>query len=221
MHLSQIPDWARERSQLMNRFPSLDPKRAAVIVVDMQAAFVGEGALFPSPHTVDIIPNINQLVGPARNEGALICWSRHATAASGPGRQPDWQLFDGSLSSLSAPHLMPGEPGQAIYSKMDVADGDLVFDKYRFSCFVNAQIDLDAHLREHGIEDIFVVGTISNCCCESMARDAAMRDYRVRFISDATAALTEEEHAAALLSAAAIVGRVESTAEALAEFGHS
>ena len=48
-----------------------------------------------------------------------------------------------------------------------------------------------------------------------------MRDYRVRFISDATAALTEEEHAAALLSAAAIVGRVESTAEALAEFGHS
>ncbi|WP_157219196.1 cysteine hydrolase family protein [Flavisphingomonas formosensis] len=221
MHPHQVPDWALARSAAMNRFPPLAASRAAVIVVDMQAAFVGETAAFPNPNTLDIVPNINRLCQAARTAGAAICWSRHTVVGDGPGRQPDWQRFEGSLSSFSAPHLRAGAPGHALYAGLDAAAHDLVFDKYRFSCFVNAAIDLDGWLRTRGVEDIFVVGTISNCCCESTARDAAMRDYRVRFLSDATAALTDEEHAAALLSAAAIVGEVITTDMVIAQFAAS
>lgn len=202
----------------MNQFPPLIPARAAVIVVDMQAAFVGEHALFANPHALTIVPRINALVDAARKAGAAILWSRHRVVDEGPGQQPAWQHFEGSLSLLSAPHLRGGVPGQMLYDGLHVVDGDLIFDKYRFSCFVNAAIDLDGWLRARGIEDVFVGGTISNCCCESTARDAAMRDYRVRFLSDATAALTDEEHAAALLSATAIIGQVITAQQAIDQF---
>jgi len=45
-----------------------------------------------------------------------------------------------------------------------------------------------------------VTGTLTNCCCESTARDAIALDYQVLFASDATAALTDEEHNASLLN---------------------
>lgn len=218
MHPHDIPGWASDRSRLMNRFPPLDPRRAAVLVIDMQSAFVGESAVFPNAHALDIVPGINRVVRSARAAGATICWSRHTVVDQGPGRQPDWQLFPGSLSSLSAPHLRAQTPGHALYDGLDRAEDDLVFDKYRFSCFINAAIDLDAWLRARGIEDLFILGTITNCCCESSARDAAMLDYRVRFLADATAALTDEEHAATLLSAAAIVGEVITTQTAVSLF---
>ncbi|WP_176593538.1 cysteine hydrolase family protein [Sphingobium sp. EM0848] len=205
----------------MNRFPALNPKRAAIIVVDMQSAFVGEQALFPNVHALEIVPAINRIVSNARRAGAAICWSRHSVVDHGRARQPDWQRFESSLSSQSAAHLHPQASGHRLYEGLDVANEDLVFDKYRFSCFVNAAIDLDGWLRERGVEDIFVAGTISNCCCESTARDAAMRDYRVRFLSDATAALTDEEHAAALLNAAAVIGEVITTDAAIQQFSEA
>lgn len=217
-HPLHIPDWAVARSALMNRFPPLIPARAAIIVVDMQAAFVDEQAVFPNPHALAIVPRINALVDAARKAGAAILWSRHRVVEDGPGQQPAWQRFAGSLSLLSTPHLHAGAPGQALHDGLHVAERDLIFDKYRFSCFVNAAIDLDGWLRARGIEDVFICGTISNCCCESTARDAAMRDYRVRFLSDATAALTDEEHAAALLNASAIVGQVVTTQQAIDQF---
>jgi nicotinamidase-related amidase len=199
----------------MNRFPPVDPNRCAIVVIDMQRAFVGPQALFPNPVAASIIPPINRLVDFARDAGASICWSRHAVLDETPARQPDWQRFDGSLSSLSAPALKPGAPLQSLHPDLHCDPNDLVFDKYRFSCFVNASLDFEGWLRDRGIEDVFIVGTISNCCCESTARDAAMRDFRVRFVEDATAALTDEEHDAALLSVCAIVGEVVDTEQAI------
>jgi isochorismate hydrolase len=39
---------------------------------------------------------------------------------------------------------------------------------------------------------------MTNCCCETTARDAFVRDYRVFFVADATAAANEELHVASL-----------------------
>lgn len=213
MHRIEVPSWAIERGSLMNRFPALDAGKTALIVVDMQHGFIAPEAPFPNIHAQDIIPNVNRIVDAMRAAGALICWSRQTFVEDGPGRTPDWQLFEGSLPSLSRASLAEGSPEREIYAGLNVAPGDLVFDKYRYSCFLNAAIDLDRTLREAGIETVVIVGTITNCCCETTARDAAMRDYRVYFISDATAALTDEEHNAALLSVATIVGQVVTTGE--------
>jgi isochorismate hydrolase len=52
------------------------------------------------------------------------------------------------------------------------------------------------------VEDLILTGVMTNMCCESTARDAYFRDYRVFFPADATAATTEEMHRASLINLA-------------------
>jgi isochorismate hydrolase len=52
------------------------------------------------------------------------------------------------------------------------------------------------------VEDVVVSGTMTNMCCESTARDAYYRDYRVFFPADGTGSINEEMHVASLLNLA-------------------
>jgi len=52
------------------------------------------------------------------------------------------------------------------------------------------------------IEDIVVSGLMTNMCCESTARDAYYRDYRVFFLADGTGSISEDMHLASLLNLA-------------------
>lgn len=49
-----------------------------------------------------------------------------------------------------------------------------------------------------GFEEIIITGVMTNCCCETTARDVFMRDYRVFFASDATATVNEDLHLSTL-----------------------
>ena len=50
----------------MNHFPALEAGRTALVVVDMQTAFVADGAVFGNAHARDIVPTVNALVRAAR-----------------------------------------------------------------------------------------------------------------------------------------------------------
>ncbi|NQU03383.1 MAG: isochorismatase family protein, partial [Syntrophaceae bacterium] len=52
------------------------------------------------------------------------------------------------------------------------------------------------------IEDLVISGVMTNMCCESTARDAYYRDYRVFFLADSTGSINEEMHLASLLNLA-------------------
>ena len=52
--------------------------------------------------------------------------------------------------------------------------------------------------RSKEIRVIFITGVMTNCCCETTARDGFVRDYRVFFVSDATATTDKELHLASL-----------------------
>ena len=92
----------------------------------------------------------------------------------------------------------PGDFGHALYSDLDVLPSDLTVRKTRFSALVQGASDLDAVLRARGIDTLIIVGTATNVCCESTARDAMMLNYKVFFVSDANACRTDEEHNATL-----------------------
>ena len=53
-------------------------------------------------------------------------------------------------------------------------------------------------LNDRGIRNLLVTGTKTNVCCEATARDAMMLDYNTVMTSDATAALSNDEHRATL-----------------------
>jgi len=72
-----------------------------------------------------------------------------------------------------------------LHAGLDVRNGDILLDKPRFGSFHGT--DLEMILRNKGIDTIIVSGIATNVCCETTAREANVRDFRVFFLSDGTA----------------------------------
>ncbi len=68
-------------------------------------------------------------------------------------------------------------------------------------------------LAQRGIDTLIISGTVTNCCCESNARDAMQRNFRVIFLSDANAALSDSDHNATLNNMVSIFADVMATSE--------
>jgi ureidoacrylate peracid hydrolase len=58
--------------------------------------------------------------------------------------------------------------------------------KHKYDAFHNT--DLDSALRNIGKDTVIITGVATEICCESTARAAFFRDYKVVFVRDATAA---------------------------------
>jgi len=67
------------------------------------------------------------------------------------------------------------------------------------------------------VEDLVITGVLTNLCCESTARDAYFRDYRVFFTADGTATINERMHLASLLNVAYGFGYVTTVEQLLME----
>jgi ureidoacrylate peracid hydrolase len=81
--------------------------------------------------------------------------------------------------------LVDGTPGVDIYPEIAPAPSEHVIKKHRYSGFFGT--DLDMILREWGVDTVIISGTTTENCCHATARDAMFRNYRVIFLSDATA----------------------------------
>jgi ureidoacrylate peracid hydrolase len=124
--------------------------------------------------------------------------------------------------------LRPGEAGDVVRKAfttgahywqlsgdLDVSANDLVLDKTRYSAFVPGTCDLQQVLRDRGLDTVVVSGVLTNCCCESTARDAMQLNYKVLFVEDANAALTDSAHNGTLNNMAALFADVVSTDEVI------
>ena len=201
MHEIHLPAWAVERGRYLNDFESIDPGRTALVIIDMQTAFLSPGAVFGNPHGIDIIPQVNRLAAAMREAGCQVIWTRQCVSDQPPLAMAAWQYDPADPYVRAAMDaLTPGSPSHGLHPLMAVEEGDTVIDKYRYSAFACPAGGLDAHLRATGAEMLVIAGTLTNVCCESSARDAYMRGYKVIAVSDAMAAATDEEHNAALLN---------------------
>jgi nicotinamidase-related amidase len=215
-HRVRLPTWARERGAALNDFPALAPGRTALVVVDMQNAFVAEHGVWGNVHARDIIPRVNALSRAMRAAGAPVIWTRQTYVAQGPFAPPDWQYDParpGVAEGMAA--LSPGAPGHEIHPAIDVAAGDPVLDKYRYGAFSCPARALPQALRQRDVAMIVVAGTLTNVCCESTAREANMAGFKVIVVSDATAAAGDAEHNAALLNLRLAFADVRATRELL------
>jgi isochorismate hydrolase len=79
---------------------------------------------------------------------------------------------------------------------MKTESKDIVLPKKRYSAFY--ETDLEKILRSKGIQDLIISGVMTNLCCETTARDAFMRDYRVFFLIDGTSTGKDDHHLATL-----------------------
>jgi len=102
-----------------------------------------------------------------------------------------------------------------LWPELEVAGSDHIVEKTRFGAFVPGASTLHELLQTHRIDTLIITGTLTNCCCESTARDAMQMNYKVIFVSDANAALTDAAHNATLENMATSFADVMTTSEVL------
>jgi nicotinamidase-related amidase len=81
--------------------------------------------------------------------------------------------------------LDKGSASAALHTGLVIDPRDILLDKPRFGAFYGT--DLELILRKRGIDTIIISGVATNVCCETTAREAAVRDFHVIFLSDGTA----------------------------------
>lgn len=191
----------------------LDPATTALIVIDMQNFFVAPGAALEVAEARRIVPNINRLAASMRDAGGTVAWIRMTFEPN--ELAANWTSFlpvnGGNDGAATFRAIEPGQPAHELWELLDVDGSDLVVDKSRFSAFIQGSSKLQELLDERGIDTLVIVGTLTNVCCESTARDAMMLNYRVIMVDDANATLTEAAHRAALDNVAMFFGEVQTT----------
>ena len=196
----------------LNVFDRFDPRKTALLVIDMQNFYVGE-----IPSVLAIIPNINRLAARMRELGGLVMWVGMSAGSDGESR---WHVYHDHFFTpeKGANHrdqLSPGHPGHAFHVDLAIAPGDEIVYKSRFSPFIAGASNIQDVLKAHGIENLIVTGTATNMCCESAARDAMMLDYRVVMVADANGARYDDDHMAGLTSFYQSFGDVRTTDEVI------
>jgi len=194
-------------------FDDLEPSKTALVVVDMQNAFMMEGVAHAFVMSAqDIVPNVNRLASAVRRTGGKVVWIQTIWTEEGGS---EWSILD----SMSLPHwttkrieaLSRGSKGWELWAGLEVKPEDLVVEKQRFSAFIQGSSELHDILKARGLDTLLITGTVTNVCCESTARDAMMLNYKTIMVSDGNAASTDEEHNASLAAFYSIFGDVMST----------
>ncbi|MCY3952769.1 MAG: cysteine hydrolase [bacterium] len=200
---TDVSDFVKERLALirgeLRLYNDLRPTETAFVVIDMQNAFVAEGGVIEVPASREIIPVINRMAAECRELGVPVIWIRSHHPKGGS----DWRhFFDHFVRperrEAAAAALSDDAPSSRFHPDMDIRDEDYIVFKNRYSCMIPGSSSLERLVRSLGCDTLLLAGTKTNICVESTARDAMMLDFRVVVLSDATAALTDEEHQASL-----------------------
>jgi ureidoacrylate peracid hydrolase len=211
-HNAILDRLAASRGGVRNVFEGLDPARTAHLCVDMQNGFMEVGAPVEVPEARTIVDNCNRISRAMREAGGTNVFLRYTTSDLNGA----WSVFGRRMGpEMTKAHMaafMPGAHYHDFWPTLDVTPEDVVIDKTRFSAFTG-QSALHEALQARAIDTLVITGTLTNCCCETNARDAMQMNYRVIMIADANAALSDEEHAATLHILAMVFADLLSTDE--------
>jgi len=195
------------RRDRLEVFESLDPKKTALLAIDMQRAWTDPDGSWYFPQAREAIEPINHLASTLRLGGGRVVWIQHVTGQ--PGTPEYWATYldnflsdaqrDGALAAIQE-----GSPFRDLDPGLDVQESDMRIAKRRYSAMIRTSSNLEWVLREQGIDTVIVAGVQTNMCVESTARDAMMLDFKVFMPHDASAARTPEDHLAGLRTVAQV-----------------
>lgn len=170
----------------------LNLEKSALLVVDMQKFFLDPSSPTFTCGGLAIIDNVRALISKFRQAGRPVIYTCH--------------VHNGDLSDAGIMQwwwegmCIEGSPESQVHDEISPLPNEKIIYKHRYSAFYNT--DLETILRVLKIEDLVITGIMTNMCCESTARDAYYRDYRVFFPADATGSICEEMHTSSLLNLA-------------------
>jgi ureidoacrylate peracid hydrolase len=175
----------------------IDFTKTAILVVDMQNAFVTKGGYFDIigidiSAAVKIIHPCQKIISAGREKGIKIVYLQmeysHDLSEKGSEESP-------GLIKSRVPAVLKQRPeikdklyingtwGAEIIEELKPRQGDTIIRKHRHDGFI--ETNLDHTLRTCGIKYLLFIGTATNICVESTLRHAFSMDYFPILVSDA------------------------------------
>ncbi|MGA3034699.1 MAG: hydrolase [Terracidiphilus sp.] len=184
----------------------LDPRRTALVVIDLQKGITRfEGA----PHsTPDVIAHCVELLTAARDAGAQPVLVHVGFAPDGGD-----MLRVASDEPMRTAGALPPDWSELI-PDLNRQPTDIVILKRQWGAFHGT--DLELQLRRRGLTTIILCGIATEFGVESTARDAYERGIEQIFAHDAMTGRTTESHANAITHIFPRMGGVRSTREIVA-----
>jgi nicotinamidase-related amidase len=156
------------------------PQRTALVNVDMQNCFV-HGSPLSAPGGLNVLDRINRVAAACRAAGILVIHASHVLRPDGSNTGVLGEIAPIVRRGI----IMRGSESAALHQGLVVDPRDILLEKPRFGAFYST--DLELILRSRGIDSVIITGISTNVCCETTAREATVRDFRVFFLSDGTA----------------------------------
>lgn len=141
----------------------------ALLTIDMQNEYFEKGRPLKVPEGQLVLANVIQLQDAARKADIPLVHVQHLSL------DPAGGVF------------VKGSPFADLMSESGPVDEEKVFVKRYPSAFAGTQ--LDGYLKEIGVDTVVITGLMSFMCCDTTARDAHSKGYKVFFVQDATAAI--------------------------------
>jgi len=177
---------------------SIDPDRAALLVVDAQRGFTSHESTFAErgmdmSMAIEALPRVHALIETARRADLPVAFTR--TVRRADGKDAPGEVFD----ILPAAYQEYGEATlRAGTSDVEYAEGiEPEPDEYEVTKqFENAfhGTRLATYLRTENVDTLFICGFVSNVCVESTVRGAHERGFNVVLVEDCCGSYDEEMH---------------------------
>jgi ureidoacrylate peracid hydrolase len=194
----------------------IDVLKTAVIVVDMQNAFVKRGGYFDLAGydlsgVERIVEPCRKISAAARQKGAKIIYFQMGCSPDLSDRGPADSPYNLKAKGLRLIRERPevkdkfyiyGLWGAEIIEELSPMPGDLVVRKQKYDGFIGTNLEI--LLGTYGIRYLVFVGTATNLCVESTLRHAFFLDYFPILVSDAVS------HAGANITQEATIYNVKS-----------
>ncbi len=192
-------------------------KNTALVVIDMQRAFLDKGAPAEAPGGRLFVPKINELTAMCRKLKIPVIFlksNRRADLAdSGLMRDIHPRRPDDELAPLQ------GKKGNEFYPGLIVMPDDYVIPKIHYSAFFAGSSSIEPLLRGLGRDSLIVCGVATDVCVGTTVANAMMLGFRVFLVGDLTATVSEERQRAALAVLDSCFAKVVTFHQTMKELG--
>lgn len=169
---------------------AISAENSALVVVDMQRAFVDEGAPKECVGAREFVPKINELTATCRRLKIPVIYLKSNRRAD----QSDAGLSKDIYPRYENDEMLPleGKKGAEFCSDLNITAEDYIVPKIRYSALIPGSSSLEPLLRGLGRDSFIICGVATDVCVESTVRDAMMLGFKTFVVGDLTATHNEE-----------------------------
>jgi nicotinamidase-related amidase len=229
-------DYVKQFIAMKEQAPfTLDPRRTALLVIDMQRYFVRPDYPFAQAFEMAlpgcmkgyfervktrVVPNTQKLLAEARRLKIPVFYTAVGSHTESGCDLPLWlreldEFGKAVVNSRLYPHVSEG--AYQIDDAVAPQSGDVVVHKASSGPLNSTRLDQTLH--NMGLDTLIVCGLTSDVCVTQTARETADRGFRVVVAEDACTTISQEQHEAVLRAFHMAFGRVKSTDEILVVLG--